>query len=330
MKLRIKKITIYFLLIICLVNILKNIFIHKTIESVSNVDEISKYKEFDYGKYKTIKLLHTINNEIEELPLDIYLYGVVASEMPANFEIEALKAQAVVARTYTLYKIMMGSKHQDLGADICDSSLCCQAWISKENRLVRWEEKNRQEYLNKIEEAVNSTIGKVILYENNPINAFFHSNSGGKTETSENVWGGKYEYLQTVETSGEEVYSSYSSEIKISKDELIVKMKEKYSNFEINFDEERCIEILEYTDGERVKIIKIGNVEITGVDVRNIFNLKSAKFNVIIDGDFIKFSVVGYGHGVGLSQCGSDSLAKQGYNYIQIIKHYYKDVEISE
>ena len=142
--------------------------------------------------------------------------------------------------------------------------------------------------------------------------------------------GGKYEYLQTVETSGEEVYSSYSSEIKISKDELIVKMKEKYSNFEINFDEERCIEILEYTDGERVKIIKIGNVEITGVDVRNIFNLKSAKFNVIIDGDFIKFSVVGYGHGVGLSQCGSDSLAKQGYNYIQIIKHYYKDVEISE
>ena len=330
MKKKIGKILIYFIIILFFIKLIKSFFVHKTIETSGKVEVKSEYEEFDYGDYKNIKLLHISNNEIEEIPLDIYLYGVVASEMPASFELEALKAQAVVARTYTIYKIMMGSKHQDVNADICDSSLCCQAWISKEDRLARWEEEKREEYLNKIEEAVNSTIGKVILYENKPINAFFHSNSGGSTETSENVWGGKYNYLQSVETNGEDAYTSYSSEVSITKDELIVMMREKYINFEIDFSNENFIRILEKTESGRVKKMQIGNIEISGVEARTIFKLKSAKFEFEIDGDSIKFTVLGYGHGVGLSQCGSDSLAKQGYNYIQIIKHYYKDVEINE
>lgn len=332
MKNKIKKLIIYFIILMFFIFCIKDIFLQKVIETNAD-DEIlfqTEYKEFDYGDYKTIKLLHTSNNEIEELPLDIYLYGVVSSEMPASFEIEALRAQAIVARTYTIYKIMMGSKHQELNADICDSSLCCQAWISKENRLARWEEDKRKEYWNKIEEAVNSTIGKVILYNGQPINAFFHSNSGGSTEVSENVWGGKYDYLQSVETSGEDAYTSYASEIVISKDDLIVKMREKYSNFEIDFSKNDCIKILENTESGRVKKIKIGNLETSGVEARTIFGLKSAKFTIEIDENNVKFSVLGYGHGVGLSQCGSDSLAKKGYNYNQIIKHYYKDIEISE
>lgn len=152
----------------------------------------------------------------------------------------------------------------------------------------------------------------------------------GKTELPINVWGGDYPYLQSVETSGEEAYTTYSSEVVISKDELIQKMLEKYSKFEIDFSKNDAMQILEYTESGRVKKVKIGNVELSGVEARTVFGLKSAKFEFMIDGDNIKFISLGYGHGVGLSQSGSDSLAKQGKNYEEIIKHYYKNVEITE
>jgi stage II sporulation protein D len=297
----------------------------KTTETMS--DENS-YEPFDYGEYSNIKLLHTETGSVEELNLDIYLYGVVASEMPADFEEEALKAQATVARTYTIYQMKNGNKHEN--ADVCDSSYCCQAWISKENRMDRWEEDKKEEYWNKITKAVNDTKGKVILYNNEPINALFHSNSGGSTELSINVWGGDFPYFQTVETSGEENYSSYSSEVEISKDDLVSKMIEKNSKFEINFQNEDAVKILEYTDSGRVSKIQIGNTTLSGVEARSLFGLKSSKFSFEILENSVKFSVLGYGHGVGLSQCGSDYLAKQGKNFEEIIKYYYKNVEISE
>ena len=219
------------------------------------------------------------------------MLGVVSAEMPASFEIEALKAQAVVARTYTLYKITNGGKHEN--ANICDDPSCCQAWISKEDRLNKWNEEERNSNWAKIEEAVNSTKGKVITYNGEPINAFFHSNSGGTTETAGNVWGGEnYPYLQTVATSGEDSYKQYNSEVVISKEEFIDKIKEYHNDFEINFEEENAIETEEYTDGGRVKKIKIGNLELSGVEVRTIFGLKSAKFEISIDGDDVKFNVI--------------------------------------
>ena len=248
--------------------------------------------------------------------------------MPASFESEALKAQATVARTYTIYQIKNGKKHED--ASICSDANCCQAWISKENRFARWEDGKEEEYWNKIVNAVNDTKGKIILYNGEPINAVFHSNSGGKTELAINVWGGNFPYFQTVETSGEDIYTSYNSEIEISKDELIKVMLEKYSDFNIDFKDDNCIEILEYTEGNRVEKIKIGNIKISGVAARQLFGLKSAKFNFEILENSIKFKVLGYGHGVGLSQCGSDSFAKSGMKYDEIIKYYYKDVVISE
>ena len=176
---KLKKIIIYIIFLIIFVRCFEVVFnSRKVIQTSSNRSEkIAEYKKFNYGDYTNIKLLHTENGEIEELPLDVYLYGVVSGEMPADFELEALKAQAIVARTYTIFKIMTGSKHKDQNADICDSSLCCQAWISKENRLARWSEDKRESNWQKIENSVNSTIGKVILYEGQPINAFFHSNS---------------------------------------------------------------------------------------------------------------------------------------------------------
>lgn len=324
-----KKLLFYFIFIIILIFAMPIIFTNQFKTNETSTKEVPIEEKFDYGEYSVIKLLHTDTGAVEEIDLDTYLYGVVSSEMPANFELEALKSQAIVARTYTIYQIKNGGKHQGV-ASVCDSALCCQAWISKENRMARWEEDVREEYWNKIVEAVDSTKGKIVLYNGEPINALFHSNSGGKTELSINVWGGNFPYFEAVETSGEENYSSYSSVVEISKDELIKRMLEKYSQFKIDFDNQECIKILEYTENNRVKKIMIGNTELSGVEARSIFGLKSAKFKFEIIGDTIKFSVIGYGHGVGLSQCGSDALAKSGKKYDEIIKHYYKDVEISE
>ena len=305
------------------------IFINKE-ENENEVQNstIKEYAKYDYGKYSTIKVLHHATNSIEEMNLDDYLCGVVSAEMPVDFELEALKAQAVVARTYTMYQILNSSgKHGE--SHICDNSACCQAWISKEDRFARWEPEKQIDNWNKIVTAVNETSGKIITYEGAPINAFFHSNSGGTTEAPINVWGGSgYPYLQAVATSGEDGYTQYSSEVEISKDEFINKMKAKYSDFTINFNEANCIEIQEYTTGGRIKTIKIGNHNISGVEARTIFGLKSANFTVEI-ADCVKFKVTGYGHGVGMSQTGADSMAKQGYNYEDIVKHFYTGVELS-
>ena len=337
-----KKMLLYILSFIILFFILPIIFTitpkAETEEVVSNIENVTQEQPeqevettiYDYQKYKTIKLFHSGSGQIEELPIDEYLYGVVSSEMPANYEVEALKAQAIVARTYTIYQIMNNSgKHP--GADICDNSSCCQAWISKDERLSKWAPEEAESNWNKIVDAVNSTSGKIITYQNKPINAFFHSNSGGKTESSLNIWGGiDYPYLKSVETAGEEGYTQYSSEAKFTKEELLNKLKEKYEDCEIDYSQENCIQILEYTTSGRVKTIKFGNKEIAGTEARTILGLRSTNFTFTISGDEIIFSVIGYGHGVGMSQTGADALAKSGSNCEEIIKHFYTDVEIVE
>lgn len=324
-----KRIFLYILCMVLLCFLIPILFTTKnTFKEANNNTNIEEQNiNYDYGSYNKVRVLHTATNEVEEMELDDYLLGVVSSEMPASFEEEALKAQAVVARTYTIYKITNDNKHE--GADICDDSKCCQAWISKEDRLNKWNEEEREHNWEKIEEAVNITKGKIITYEGKAINAFFHSNSGGITDTATNVWGGtNYPYLQAVQTSGEDEYSQYSSEVTVTKEEFISKIKEYHSDFNIDFALDNSIEVLEYTEGERIKTIKIGNLNLSGVEIRSIFGLKSAKFEINIEGENIKFKVIGYGHGVGMSQTGADSMAKQGKNYEEIIKHYYTGVEI--
>lgn len=295
-------------------------------EAQANTQE--NKSQYDYKNYGTIKLLHKNTGEVEEVKLDDYLCNVVSAEMPADYEKEALKAQAIVARTYTVYKIN-NKKHDN--SDICDDSACCQAWISKEDRLVRWEESKRENNWKKIEEAVNETKGKIITYNNEPINAFFHSNSGGTTEVPANVWGGTgYPYLQVVQTAGEEGYNQYASEVEFTNEELINKLKEKYSDIQIDFNNDEEIKILEHTDSNRVKTIKFGNHEMSGVEARSILGLKSTNFEIEKKDGKIKFSVKGYGHGVGMSQTGADTMAKEGKNYEEIIKHFYIGVEIKD
>lgn len=299
-------------------------------ENIEQEDGQNSNEEYNYEKYKTIKLLHPETSQIEELNIDEYLYGVVASEMPASFEIEALKAQAVVARTYTIYQIINNSgKHEN--ADMCDDFNCCQAWISKQERMEKWEIEEAENYWNKIVEAVDSTKGKIVAYNRQPINAFFHANSGGVTESSLNIWGGiDYPYLKSVETAGEEGYTQYASEVILTKQELLDKLQTVHNDCTIDFSAQDSIKILDYTTSGRVKIIKFGNKEIAGTEARTLLGLKSTNFTFKIEGDNITFSVTGYGHGVGMSQTGADSLAKSGSNYEAIVKHFYTNVEIIE
>lgn len=302
----------------------------KNSEIQNNIEEVNKKddEKYEYSKYGTITLLHKKTGETEQVNIDEYLCNVVSAEMPADYETEALKAQTIVARTYTIYKIL-NKKHEN--ADICDDSSCCQAWISKENRLARWEENKRESNWQKICECVDSTKGKIITYDNKPINAFFHSNSGGITEVPVNVWGGTgYPYLQSVETSGEDTYTQYSSEVTFTQEELLNKLKEKNDDKSIDISNNDDIKILEYTESTRVKTIKLGNHEISGVEARTLFGLRSTNFEIIKEDNKIKFSVKGYGHGVGMSQTGADSMAKQGSNADEIIKHFYTGVEIKD
>lgn len=333
-----KKMFIYFLIFIIIIFFLPAILTKRESKAISVAQETQEVQEeevkqeikngYHYNNYGTIKLLHKKTNEIETVAIDDYLCNVVSAEMPAEYELEALKAQAIVARTYTIYKIN-NKKHDN--ADICDDSTCCQAWVDKETRFARWEESKRETNWNKIREAVISTEGKIITYQNQPINAFFHANSGGKTEMPINVWGGTgLPYLQVVETAGEEGYSQYASELAFSNDELINKLKSKYKDITIDFNNQEEIKILQYTDSGRVKTIKFGNHELSGVETRTILGLKSTNFEITrVDGK-IKFTVKGYGHGVGMSQTGADTLAKQGKNCEEIIHHFYKNVEIKE
>lgn len=331
-----KKIFIYIISLFFILFIIPSIFttrkrqakiIPESIVEIPTQEQ--NYPKYEYSNYSTIRLYHSKTGEIEELPIDEYLYGVVSSEMPADFELEALKAQSVVARTYTIYQISQSQeKHPD--ADICDNSACCQAWISKKDRLSKWDSDLAEANWKKIVTAVNSTQGKIITYNGEPIDAFFHSNSGGITETASNVWGGQnFPYLQSVETSGESEYSQYNSEVELYKDDIIKKIKTKHPEIQIDWNNPEALKILDYTESGRVKQMQFGNVTIAGTEVRSLFGLKSTNFNFEILDDKIKFSVIGYGHGVGMSQTGADSLAKQDYDYEKIIKHFYKDVEIT-
>ena len=328
-----KKFLLFILLVIIIIFILPVLFINRKavkigtyLEGLEEQEELL-IEKYDYSKYNKINLLHKKSGKVEEINLDEYIANVVSAEMPVKFDIEALKAQAVVARTYTIYKITKSRKHKE--ADICDDSTCCQAWISKKDRIKKWNKDKANNNWNKIIRAVNDTKGKIITYKGKPINAFFHANSGGKTDVPLYVWGGVgYPYLQVVETSGEENYSEYRSEAEFIKKDFEKKIRKKHREFKIDYNQEDCICIKERDESNRVKTVKIGNLYLSGVEARIILGLRSANFEVEITKDKIKFTVIGYGHGVGMSQTGADSLAKQGKNYEEIIKHFYKDVEI--
>lgn len=294
------------------------------------------FKEDDKKSEKdiTIKVLFHNTGQIKEIALEEYIKGVVAAEMPASYHIEALKAQAVAARTYAYNKFYTRKKHSTNSdhpdADVCTESSHCQAWISREDALRNWSKLSGYSYWNKISQAVEETKGEIITYKNELIIPVFHANSGGKTENSENVWGGSpVPYLRGVESPGEESSPNYFSQAEFTSEQITEKLKKEFPDFQLDKKNiSRSIKIKDYTQNQRVNTMMIGNKILNGTDVRRLLGLKSTNFSVEVMGDKIVFKVKGYGHGVGMSQCGANVLARKGFSYKEILKYYYKGVEI--
>ncbi len=255
------------------------------------------------------------DNEFEE-----YLKGVVASEMPASYDIEALKAQAVASRTYAQRHIKNNSNISLKDID--------QSYISIDEMKNRWG-KDFETYYKKIEQAVNSTCNEIIIYDNEPIEAVFHAMSAGITENSEDVWKKDLPYLKSVESSFDKEYPDFEHKKSFNKEEFYNIINNNFPNIVLSNDLKKDIKILNYTKAGYIKNIQLGNKIIEASLFRKIFLLRSTNFNFNIKNDSIDFITKGYGHGVGMSQTGANFLAKNGYNYKDILNYYYKDTYIS-
>ena len=269
-----------------------------------------------------VTVLHHNTGEIESVDLEEYLSGVLAGEMPASFHIEALKAQAVAARTYILDKKETHDPSHP-NADICTDSTHCKAWLSEEETRQKFGEEWGQQYAPKIKEAVFATAGQVMLYDEKPITAVFHSTGSGRTENSEDIWGGEVPYLKSVESPGDTLSPKFNSEKIISKEEFS-KLLSDYRETDVDAE----IGQVEYTQGGSVKTINIGGADFRGTEIRSIFSLSSSNFTIEDSGDNLVFHVKGSGHGVGLSQYGAEFFAQNGKMYDEILKIYYQGVEI--
>lgn len=291
-------------------------------------------EEIKEKEYK-ISVYHTSLDQIVEMDLEEYIKGVLAAEMPADFDIEALKAQAVAARTYA-YGRLAGAYQSKQGVhdgvDVCTNSAHCQAWMSKESAIKKWSIFFASRNWSKIEKAVDSTKGMIVIYNNAVANTLFHASSPGKTENSEEVWSGvSVPYLRSVESSGEEASKGYITTITVKASELLEKLRKSYPEAEFTKSILKNMKILDYTTGDRVNTLKIGNITIRGTEFRTLLGLRSACFKLEwADGknDEMRITTKGFGHGVGMSQWGADSLAKKGGTYIEILKHYYTGVDV--
>lgn len=268
---------------------------------------------------KTVKV--NIDGEIKEMAMEEYLVSVVAGEVYPSYHSEALKAQAVAARTYLVYKMEKGGCAN--GGDICTESAHCQAYKSEEKMLSGWGEKY-DEYYNKIKNAVYETKGEIVLYDNLPINALYHSSSVGQTEDCVAVFGGSYPYLKSVSSTVSQSNSEYEKEVTFTKKEFLDKVKK---SFEIDM-EKINIKIISHTASGRVSTLKIGDKSVKATALRKCLGLRSTDFTFENSGDKITFIMKGFGHGVGLSQVGAQEMAQQGKTYKEILTHYYTDTVI--
>lgn len=281
-----------------------------------------------------INVYITKEDKIKELYVEEYIRGVVAAEMPAEFELEALKAQAVAARTYALSHMERfgGTKSQAAkGADLCDT-VSDQVYMSKEERLEGWPEKMRGDYWNKITEAVVETSGEILTYEGKLVmDPYYFAVSSGKTEDSAEVFAQSEPYLKSVASPGEEDASKYKSTVKFSYSEIVSKINSAYPSAKVNSRGLRNqIVIKSRTSAGSVKLVKTGQVTITGANFRSVLGLNSSNFNISFGLAGVEITCKGYGHGVGMSQWGANAMAKNGKGYKDILCHYYSDVEVKK
>ncbi len=271
----------------------------------------------------TVRILDKSTNTVFEMTLHDYIVCATAGEMPATFSDEALMAQAIAARTYTVSHIL-SSGHAD--ASVCTSSTCCQAFVSVEQMKKNWGSLFEEKY-EKIKHAVEATDSLIMEYGNQPIKVFYFSTSNGSTEACNDVFVQNLPYYKSVKSPGEETAPKYYS-YKVMK--ITDFLHTLDTNFGIKADEDSIRNMISYTytDGGRVDYLKIGQSYVRGTKIRSAFGLRSADFHITFPGDEVLFEVYGNGHGCGMSQLGAQAMAKEGKSFSEILLHYYIGVEL--
>ena len=311
-------------------------FILNNKSSEDNNNDIDIYEDINnneeqveiYDEIKSSQIIKMYRPEIEDyeyIDFNDYLRGVVASEMPADYNLEALKAQAIVARTFYFKRQKEGHVHD---SNICSSGNHCQLYTSKEDIfnlwkvLKGWSDEEIEKNWNRVNTAVISTTNIVITYDSEIIDAYFHASSPIRTENSYEIWGKKYiPYLLAVENVESEDYINRYSDLEVENSYFEDKIKKELdANFKIG---DGIIKINSYTDSGRVRDVIVNNYIISAENLRKLFGLKSTLFSVENSEGRNVFHVTGYGHGIGMSQVGADYLAKNGKTYEEIIKYYY-------
>ncbi|WP_338450193.1 stage II sporulation protein D [Niallia oryzisoli] len=271
-----------------------------------------------------VAVYRTAKQDVESIPLEEYVAGVVASEMPADFEKEALKAQALTARTY-IVKQLMSDQSVDLpkDANVADTEFF-QVYKSPEELKKVWGPSDFSWKMEKINEAVKETQGQILTYDGNPIDATFFSTSNGYTENSEAIWANSLPYLQSVESPWDKQSPKFSGQ-------RIIPVKEFETKLGVKLKNNKTIgEVTERTAGKRVAKVNINGKEVSGKDIRDKLGLMSTDFTWERRGDDIVINTKGYGHGVGMSQYGANGMAKEGKKYTDIVQYYYKGIQIAD
>lgn len=299
-------------------------------EEVKSVFKESSGMSLANVNIEKVKVYLTEEKRVVELPLEEYIKGVLSSEMPLSFNKEALKAQAIAARTYTVAHVFSNTGCANgNGADLCDT-VHCQVYTPKEKKLEQLGAEGDSKW-ELVEQVVEETKGRVLTYNGEIVEgAFYFSTSGGRTENVEDVFSAVLPYLRSVESAGEEVAPRYKESKSIDKYRFIQTINGNYSKANLTDGNlESQITINSYTEGGSVKEIALGNINISGVDFRRLFGLNSANFTLEFLNNEIVINCMGFGHGVGMSQWGANVMAGQGKTCEEIIKHYYTGVEIA-
>lgn len=301
-----KKLIIVTLLVIIIPFLFVKIFVQ--------TDEI----KFKYITNNTIRVKNEKTGQITKIPFEEYIKGVVAGEMPATFELEALKAQAVASRSYAMYQ-MTATKDKDY--DVLNTT-SNQVYLTDEQLKANWKDEYTEK-LNKIKTAIAETTGEYLTYKGQIVNAMFFSTSVGKTENSEEVFVSALPYLRSVD-------SIWDQDSPVYTDTYTFDLKDFYNKLNLPYNEKLTIEVTEKTSTGRTKKLKINNQELNGRDVATKLSLRSNYFDIVQNENKITITTKGFGHGVGMSQYGANGMAKEGYKYDQILKHYYQNTEIKK
>lgn len=282
-----------------------------TFWSNTNTEEKFQEVKLKYLSNQMVRVKRS-NGSVDSVPLEEYIVGVVSGEMPASFELEALKAQSVASRSYVLKKIV---DNLELEYDVVDT-VSNQVYLDDNQLREKWGD-SYSKYISKVRQAVNETSMEYLEYEGKVITAMFFSTSNGYTEDSGVVFQNSLPYLQSVESSwDEEVASAFYTNTNMS-------LQEFYERLGLEYDKELDVEVLERSDSNRIVRLKINETEFRGRDLYNKLGLRSCDFELVLVGSNVEIKTKGYGHGVGMSQYGAHGMAKSGYNYQEILAHYY-------